>query len=134
MAVDLDYERWKKDWTENFQSDKAKYESNHKTVGCRATHMIGIPMIILSLPVFFFNRRGGLTLFGIGWLFQFYGHLVFEKNSPVFLENPFNPNTYVSAVSLVGDEWMKFFRGIHNSLMSNKYKAPDTDAEEVFEF
>lgn len=118
---------------DNFEADRAKYESNHTTPGCRITHMFGVPMIILSVPVFFFNRKGGLTLLGIGWVLQFYGHLVFEKNSPVFLESPFNPNTYLSALSLVGDEWSKFFRSVHETLMENN-KEQITDAEEVTEF
>ncbi|MBY0550729.1 MAG: DUF962 domain-containing protein [Candidatus Obscuribacterales bacterium] len=132
MAVDLNVDSWKKDWADSFQSERAKYESNHRTPGCRVTHMFGVPMIILSLPVFFFNRKGGLTLFAVGWILQFYGHLVFEKNSPVFLENPWNPNTYVSALSLVGNEWMSFFKGFHESLMSHKSVA-NVEAEQVTE-
>lgn len=94
--------------------ERANYEAQHTTPGCKLTHMIGVPMIVLSLPVFFFSRRSAATLFGVGWLLQFSGHLIFEKNNPVFLENPGNPYTYLAALLFVRDEWLNVFLKVHD--------------------
>ena len=53
----------------------------------RLTHSIGIPMIVVSLPLFFFNWRWALLLFIVGWIFQFVGHAI-EGNQPAFFKNP----------------------------------------------
>ncbi len=103
--------------------ERAKYASRHTTIGCKVTHMIGVPMIALSLPVLFFNRRGALTLFGAGWVLQFAGHLIFEKNSPVFLEDPLNPYTYAAALLFVQDEWLTVFLTMHDLLRNHKPSA-----------
>jgi uncharacterized membrane protein YGL010W len=44
-------------------------------------------MIVLSLPLFFFNWRWALALFIVGWIFQFVGHII-EGNKPAFFKNP----------------------------------------------
>ncbi|MBX9879560.1 MAG: DUF962 domain-containing protein [Candidatus Obscuribacterales bacterium] len=129
------------------------YRAGHKTVGCRITHMIGIPMIMASLIAFtlylipilkvsafivkcafsptgmqhfhFFlhvalpnilqsvattpsavtNLMAGIALFTVGWFLQFLGHVAFEKNSPLFLNNPFNPLSYTTAVIFTAQEY-----------------------------
>jgi uncharacterized membrane protein YGL010W len=49
----------------------------------KACHMIGIPMIVASLPVIPVAPPVGLGLFSTGWAFQFVGHL-FEGKKPSF--------------------------------------------------
>jgi uncharacterized membrane protein YGL010W len=45
-------------------------------------HVIGIPMTLLALPLFFGHRwRRALSLFGGGYTLQFLGHMV-EGNPP----------------------------------------------------
>lgn len=63
------------------------YKAKHRHPLNRLTHSIGIPMIVLALPIFFFSWRWGLALFVIGWIFQFVGHFI-EGNQPAFLQNP----------------------------------------------
>jgi uncharacterized membrane protein YGL010W len=63
------------------------YKAKHQHPLNRLTHTIGIPMIVVSLPLFFLNRRWALTLFVVGWILQFVGHAV-EGNSPAFFRNP----------------------------------------------
>jgi uncharacterized membrane protein YGL010W len=63
------------------------YKAKHQHPLNRLTHAIGIPMIVVSLPLFFLNRRWALTLFVVGWILQFVGHAV-EGNSPAFFRNP----------------------------------------------
>ena len=60
----------------------ADYEKDHQSPGIRMTHMVGIPMIVASLPLFPFNPLVGGGLFVGGWLLQFLGHWVFEGNNP----------------------------------------------------
>ena len=63
------------------------YKSKHQHPLNRLCHAIGIPMIVLSLPWFFFNWRWALAIFVAGWIFQFVGHLI-EGNQPAFFRNP----------------------------------------------
>lgn len=63
------------------------YKAKHKHPLNRLTHNIGIPMIVVSLPLFFFNWRWALAFFVVGWIFQFIGHWI-EGNQPAFFRNP----------------------------------------------
>ena len=63
------------------------YKEKHQHPLNRLTHSVGIPMIVLSLPLFFFNWRWALVLFIVGWVLQFLGHAI-EGNQPAFFRNP----------------------------------------------
>lgn len=65
----------------------ANYKAKHKHPLNRLTHSIGIPMIVVSLPLFLFNWRWALLLFIVGWILQFVGHAI-EGNQPAFFRNP----------------------------------------------
>lgn len=75
----------------------ANYKAKHQHPLNRLTHSIGIPMIVVSLPLVFFNWRWALGLFILGWIFQFVGHAI-EGNQPAFFKNP----VYL----LVGPLWL----------------------------
>ncbi len=63
------------------------YKAKHQHPLNRLTHSFGIPMIVVSLPVFFFSWRWALALFVVGWILQFVGHAI-EGNQPAFFRNP----------------------------------------------
>lgn len=63
------------------------YRSQHQHPINQLCHMIGVPMIMISLPLCFFRWRWALALFVIGWVLQFAGHAI-EGNRPAFLRNP----------------------------------------------
>ena len=63
------------------------YKAKHRHPLNRLTHSIGIPLIVISLPLFFFSWRLALALFVIGWILQFVGHWI-EGNQPAFFRNP----------------------------------------------
>ena len=73
------------------------YKAKHRHPLNKLTHSIGIPLIVISLPLFFFNWRWALGLFIVGWALQFLGHFI-EGNQPAFFRNPF----YL----LVGPWWL----------------------------
>jgi len=73
------------------------YKEKHQHPLNRLAHTIGIPMIVISLPLFFFNWRWALALFIVGWILQFAGHAI-EGNQPAFFRNP----VYL----LVGPWWL----------------------------
>jgi len=75
----------------------SKYKAKHQHPLNRLTHSFGIPMIVISFPLFFLNWRWALTLFIAGWILQFVGHAI-EGNQPAFLSNP----VYL----LVGPFWL----------------------------
>ena len=70
----------------------AQYGSSHRHPVNRVCHTLGIPTILLSIPVFiasiFLHRLWlyGLALFLIGWVFQFIGH-AFEGKPPEFFHD-----------------------------------------------
>ena len=63
------------------------YKAKHRHPLNKLSHAIGIPMIVVSLPLFFFSWRWALALFVVGWVFQFIGHAI-EGNKPAFFGNP----------------------------------------------
>jgi uncharacterized membrane protein YGL010W len=63
------------------------YKAKHQHPLNRLSHSIGIPMIVISLPLFLFNWRWALVLFIAGWILQFVGHAI-EGNQPAFFKNP----------------------------------------------
>ena len=63
------------------------YKAKHRHPLNKLAHSIGIPIILISLPLFFFNWRWALALFVVGWAFQKIGHLI-EGNQPAFFKNP----------------------------------------------
>ena len=67
-----------------------EYGEGHRHFGTRLTHMVGIPMIVGSLPLFPFNPLVAGSMFVGGWILQFIGHYVFEKNDPKFFGDPVN--------------------------------------------
>lgn len=73
------------------------YRAKHQHPLNRLCHSIGIPLIVVSLPLFFLNWRWALLMFVVGWVFQFVGHAI-EGNQPAFLKNP----VYL----LVGPLWL----------------------------
>jgi len=63
------------------------YKAKHRHPLNKLSHTIGIPLIVISAPLFFFNWRWALLLFVVGWIFQFVGHAI-EGNRPAFFKNP----------------------------------------------
>lgn len=94
-----------------FQSRMRLYRQHHQTLGCKITHMFGVPMIVSSLPTLFFYWPAAAGLFVIGWCLQFLGHYIFERNNPMFFSNPLDPYTYLSAIVFVTEEWAKLLTG-----------------------
>jgi uncharacterized membrane protein YGL010W len=74
-----------------------EYKAKHRHPLNRLSHTFGIPMIVVSLPIFFWSWRWALALFVTGWVFQFVGHAI-EGNQPAFFRNP----VYL----LVGPAWL----------------------------
>ena len=69
-----------------------RYEQSHQHPVNRIFHLFGIPMIIVSLPLFLLASwvRGfwkiALFFFTIGWILQFAGHAI-EGKPPEFLKD-----------------------------------------------
>jgi len=81
-----------------------EYGEGHRHLGTRVTHMFGIPMIVASLPLLPTMPPVGAGLFVGGWILQFVGHYVFEKNQPKFFGDPLN---LIIGVIWAAVEWGK---------------------------
>jgi uncharacterized membrane protein YGL010W len=70
----------------------AQYATSHQNPVNRVCHTIGIPLIAVSIPLFVVGIwvpgfwRIPLTLFVVGWIFQFIGH-AFEGKPPEFFKD-----------------------------------------------
>jgi uncharacterized membrane protein YGL010W len=70
----------------------AQYATSHQHPVNRVCHTIGIPLIALSIPLFLVGIwvpgfwKIPLTLFVVGWIFQFIGH-AFEGKPPEFFKD-----------------------------------------------
>ena len=65
----------------------SNYKAKHQHPLNRLSHSLGIPMIVIALPLFFLNWRWAFAVFVVGWVLQFVGHAI-EGNQPAFLKNP----------------------------------------------
>ncbi|MBI1222828.1 MAG: DUF962 domain-containing protein [Bacteroidetes bacterium] len=69
-----------------------EYSKSHQNPANRLCHIIGIPLIVLSivmLPLALFFKgiwMYSLAFFLIGWAFQFIGH-AFERKAPEFFKD-----------------------------------------------
>jgi uncharacterized membrane protein YGL010W len=66
-----------------FHDYMRQYHEDHQHPINKACHLIGIPMIVASLPIIPVAPPVGLGMFSVGWGFQFVGHL-FEGKKPSF--------------------------------------------------
>lgn len=64
-----------------------QYRAEHTRRSTRLTHMIGIPMIVASLPLVPTLPPVGVSMFVGGWALQYLGH-AFEGNKPAFYSDP----------------------------------------------
>jgi uncharacterized membrane protein YGL010W len=76
----------------SWESWIAQYSESHQHKLNRLTHTLGIPMILVSLPLMLagIHWRGalwsGLGLFALGWALQFLGHAI-EGKPPEFFHD-----------------------------------------------
>ncbi len=72
-------------WTREF----AYYLNEHRHPGNRATHMVGIPLLLVTAVWGLLTLRWDLLVGGqiVGWAFQLAGHRI-EGNRPALLKRP----------------------------------------------
>ena len=77
--------RTRKEWV-------AQYAASHQHPVNRWCHTVGIPLIAVSIPLFVMSITRPwlwpvpLTMFVVGWIFQFVGHW-FEGKPPEFFQD-----------------------------------------------
>lgn len=81
-------------WSERFHRAGVFYEGTHQDPVNRALHMAGIPFVVagaagmLAFPAYSPPWLAAAAAFVFGWVLNFIGHGVFEKNAPAFAEDP----------------------------------------------
>jgi uncharacterized membrane protein YGL010W len=101
-----------------------QYEKEHTKLGTRLTHMVGIPMIVASIPAALISPPVGGGLFVGGWALQYIGHSVFEKNKPSFHGDPY----YLLVGPVwVAAEWMRLLGlPLPDAITGPRDGAPDS--------
>ncbi|MFN0206288.1 MAG: Mpo1-like protein [Planctomycetota bacterium] len=69
------------------KADLQSYENQHRHPANRALHAIGIPIVIISIPLVFLDWRYSLALHVTGWAILWLGHAI-EGNLPASWKNP----------------------------------------------
>ena len=64
-----------------------EYKKSHQHPVNKMCHTLGVPMVVISIPLVFWQWKLALLLFVVGWIFQFVGHAV-EGKKPSFFSNP----------------------------------------------
>lgn len=106
----FDLHQKKNELINSFHSDLHYYKSQHRTKGCKITHMIGVPLIAASMLALPFNRKLSRNLNMGGWALQMVGHFIFEHNKPVTLEVR-TPFMFASALVFTYEQWKKVLQG-----------------------
>jgi uncharacterized membrane protein YGL010W len=84
----------------------SRYQREHIQFGTKVTHMIGIPMVVASLPAALVNPPAAAGLALGGCALQFVGHYLFEGNQPALFDDPYY--LLVGPVWVAG-EWLQLF-------------------------
>ena len=103
-----------------------RYKHQHQSIGCKVCHLIGVPLIAISLPLFFFSPRKASKLFAAGCALQLSGHYLFEHNQPVFFKDPKNLFNYLSALVFAIQEW-KYVIKHHKLSARENVNEPDVE-------
>ena len=64
----------------------AKYKQSHQNVWNQRLHAVGIPLIVIAVPLAPFFWKAALGLFVFGWILQFAGHAC-EGKPPAFFSD-----------------------------------------------
>ncbi|MBA3548630.1 MAG: DUF962 domain-containing protein [Nannocystis sp.] len=72
-------------WTREF----AHYLNEHRNPLNRATHMLGVPLLLVTAIVGLYQHNWTMVVVGqlVGWAFQLVGHRI-EGNRPALLKRP----------------------------------------------
>jgi uncharacterized membrane protein YGL010W len=105
-----------------------QYAQEHTQLGTKLTHMVGIPMIVASIPTAVVSPPAAGALFAGGWALQLAGHYFFEKQKPSFLSDPYY--LFVGPV-WVAVEWAHLFGMPVPERFAPKAEAKDEAANGV---
>ena len=91
-----------------FHDYMRSYHEDHQHPLNRLTHLVGIPMIVASLPMMVARPKRGLAMFAAGWAFQFAGHY-FEGKAPSFVARDWK---YLAIGPVwIANEWAEIVTG-----------------------
>ncbi len=91
-----------------FHDYMRSYHDDHQNPINRLTHLVGIPLIVASLPVMARRPARGLAMFGAGWALQFAGHF-FEGKAPSFVARDWR---YLAIGPVwIANEWAELLTG-----------------------
>jgi uncharacterized membrane protein YGL010W len=84
------------------------YDADHQHPINKKCHLVGVPLIVASLPVIPANPPVGLSMFGVGWTIQFVGH-AFERKRPSFTRDW---RYLLIGPVWVTNEWVEILTGV----------------------
>ena len=87
----------------------AKYRLDHRNAVNHFLHVgVGWPMVAVAVLIVPFRPLWSLALFVSAYAIMFFGHFVFERNTPTILSQPSTP--FVIAVAVLRDLWRALAR------------------------
>jgi hypothetical protein len=87
----------------------SKYRLDHRNPVNHFLHVgVGWPMIAISIVLLPFRPLWSVGLFFAAYAIMFFGHFVFERNTPTIFKEPSTP--YVMAGSVIRDLWTGLVR------------------------
>lgn len=104
------------------------YARNHRTVGCRVTHLVGVPILALSFFLLVRRPKTSIALGALGYGLQILGHYVFEKNTPVLIRTK-DWRVIPAAFAFVGYEWWAVFTKRFPNENQDPFAALSTESE-----
>lgn len=90
-----------------FERMVARYREDHRHPVNHLLHVgVGWPMVAAALLLLPFRPLWSIGLFLGGYALMFFGHFVFEKNTPTILKHPTTP--FVIAWAVIRGLWNGF--------------------------
>jgi hypothetical protein len=87
----------------------AKYRLDHRNAVNHFLHVgVGWPMVAVAVLIVPLRPLWSLALFVSAYAIMFFGHFVFERNTPTILSQPSTP--FVIAVAVIRDLWRTIAR------------------------
>lgn len=94
----------------SLEASLSYYRTQHRTPGCKLTHMFGVPLLLMAPPAALVSKKAALVCVAAGTGLQIAGHRIFEGNQPTLTET-YDLTTIAASLIFVAEEWTDVITG-----------------------